>query len=63
MANSDENKQALNKYIELKYDHYKKTHFGESFQNYTWCILAGIGVDDDICSTDESDTMNNNIST
>ena len=56
MANSDENKQALDKYIELVNDHHEEPG-GGNFQDYTSSILAGIGVDDDVSSTDESDII------
>ena len=46
MANSDENKQALDKHTELVNDHYKEP-VRENFRDYTSSILAGIRVDDD----------------
>ena len=54
MANSDETKPALDKYTELVNDHYEEP-IGENFRNYTDSILAGIGVDNDVSSTGESD--------
>ena len=54
MANSDENKQALDKYTELVNDHYEEP-VGENFRDSTSSILARIGVNDDISSSDESD--------
>ena len=54
MANSDEDKQALDKYTELVNVHYEEP-VGRNFPEYTSSILAGIGVDDNISSIDESD--------
>ena len=53
-ANSDENKQALDEYTELVNHHYEEP-VGENLRDYTNIILAGIRVDNDISSTDESD--------
>ena len=49
MANSNENKQALDKYIELVNNHCEEP-VGDNFGT-----KQGIGVDNDISSTDESD--------
>ena len=54
MANSDENKRALGNYTKLVNNHYEEP-FGEYFRQYISGIRKGIGVDDDIASTDESD--------
>ena len=54
MANSDENAQAIHKYIDLVNDHYEEP-VGEKFRDYTDSIRTELGEDKDIVSDSSSD--------